>query len=140
MFFFALSLILFFVSACSNSGVKPIETPKRIHFIVALDGVAVNSRVLNEEDINKIVDWHNNATYLSEEKGNIIDETVPLPLAEKFSGSNISIKINPNWNVRMIYKEDNVFKVIHFLQGKQRAYYIKSSELLEFLKENESDD
>jgi hypothetical protein len=139
MFLFAVFTILFFVSGCSNSEVKSIENAKEIQFIVAFDGVVVNSGdVQAEEEINKIVDWHNNATFISEEKENLSEET--FPLAEKFSNSNIGIYIDPDWIVRMTYKKNNIFKVIHELQGKQRAYYIKAPELLEFIKENKNDD
>jgi hypothetical protein len=124
--------LLFFITSCSNSAIKPIENALDIGFIVIEDGIAVNSGTLTRDDKKKIIDLHNNAIFISEVKVNPLVETVPMD--EELSNSNIRIHISPQRNVYIVYKEDSLFKVIH--EDERIAYNIKSAELLEFIKEN----
>jgi hypothetical protein len=124
--------LLFFITSCSNSAIKPIENALDIGFIVIEDGIAVNSGTLTRDDKKKILDLHNNAIFISEVKVNPLVETVPMD--EELSNSNIRIHISPQRNVYIVYNEDSIFKVIH--EDERIAYNIKSAELLEFIKEN----
>lgn len=138
LFLLVILLVALFNTSCSYNAIKPIKSAKEINFIVVSNGIAVNSGILGVEDGKKLIDWHNDATFISREKENPLNEI--LPNVEKYSNSSILIYINPDWAVRIIYKGGNIFKVIHELEGKQLAYYIKSPELLKFIRENRTED
>jgi uncharacterized Fe-S cluster-containing radical SAM superfamily protein len=127
--------ILFFVTSCSKSEINSIEYAKEIQFIVIDNGIAVNSGNLKQDEIKKIIELHNNATFISEVKENVLDETVPM--YEELSNSNIRISISPQKSVYIVYKEESIFKVIQ--ENEKMAYNIKSPELLEFIKENKDE-
>jgi uncharacterized Fe-S cluster-containing radical SAM superfamily protein len=127
--------ILLFVTSCSKSGIKPIEDAKEIQFIVIDNGIAVKSGNIKRDEIKKVIELHNNATFISEVKENILDETVPME--EELSNSNIRIQISPQKSVYIVYKGESIFKVIH--ENEKMAYNITSLELLEFIKENKDE-
>ncbi|WP_096154134.1 MULTISPECIES: hypothetical protein [Bacillus] len=134
--FIVMFLMLFVFTSCSNNKIKPIEGVKEIQFIISENGIVVNSGDLKEEDeIRKIVDLHNTATFIDEVEENILVRTVPL--VEEFSNSSIGFYVNPEKIIHIIYDSNSIFKVIH--KDEMMAYYIKSPELLEFIKENKGE-
>lgn len=134
--FIVMFSMLLFVTACSNIEIKPIEDVKEIQFIIIENGIAVNSGDLKDEDeIKKIVDLYNKATFVEEVEENILVQTVPM--VEELSNSNIGLYVNPEKIIYIVYNSNSIFKVIH--EDEKMAYNIKSPELLEFIKENKDE-
>lgn len=126
--------LLFFLISCSDNDLRQMEDAYEIGFNIVKDGITVNSGNLSESNIEKVIDWHNNSTFFSEVKEDILNATVPMN--EELSNSNFRISIGPQNQVDIVYKNDSIFKVIH--EDKRIAYNIKSPELLEFIRENKS--
>jgi hypothetical protein len=125
-----------YIASCANSEFKSIKNPKEVDVIVIVDGIAVNDIELNKVVQKKVIDWHNNAHFMSEVENKQVETFAQV---EELSNSSIDIYINTNWIVRMMYQKDNIFRVIHELEDKKRAYYINSPELLGFIKEKQKD-
>jgi hypothetical protein len=132
-----LFLIIFTIltTGCTYKGIKQIEEAHSIQYIIATDGTVVNSSegVIegNSKEGESILEWFNGAEYLSEE--NDTPEDLTLPFVEQLSNSNFLIYTDSQNIIHLIYKEDNIFKVVH--EGG-RAYYIKSPKLFNYLQDN----
>ncbi|QOR67298.1 hypothetical protein IM538_03930 [Cytobacillus suaedae] len=125
-----LILIIMVVTACSSSEVRIIEEGIEGYVMLIENGTLIYDGLFEKKELQQVIDFHNNATYVSSLNKDQLTE--PDPLEEELSGSTFNIVMDEFRKVTLEYQANDLFKVIY--EEEQKGYTIRSEDLYIFLK------